>query len=1074
MPGAWRYNVNCSADMRASWYRCADKVSGTSTTITGVDDMKTYVVAVQAETDFGFTGWTNSAPVGTLQSPPSAPGPITVTRSGSTLTASWAAVSSATGYDVVSSKDGRKSWARHHTGTSSSSVTISGIDTSKTYVVGVRATNAVGSSGWVNSAPNFPDTSPPTPPALVTVTRSGATLTVSWPAVPGATGYNVNTSDNGRASWTRDSSDVTDTTVTLTKDAAKDYVVAVQAVNAHGGGGWRNSPVSLATPPPPAPTNLTAARQADESIVLSWSAAVGADSYDLSCAGSLGNWSPCGTALTATTATVTHIGGKKIIAKRHYNFAVRARNAAGVSDWTRLSSWQGAPDEVDAATVVSSRGNGTITLTWDIPFGDGPITWYHVLCSDDSGSTWDGCTSSARLYRPSDDEDQDADTVTYTVTGVANTTAYVVGIQVINEIDSSGWTDVDVAAMAPPQAPTLTVAPGEAGSGNLTLSANVPAAEAANLTKWEFRRKTGAATYTAWAAVPGATDVTVSHVVSGLTSNTAYTFQMRACNYGGCGTQSADVTGTPVDVPATPTNVYAGGGRNGYVYLTGGVSDNGADITRWEYQYKQSASTGSYSAWSSDWAVSHRDDTSLDARVGGLDNGTSYSFRVRAVNAGGPGPQSAVVSAVPQQRTKPKVSLSLSRSSVTEDGTVTVTASFPWGFTSTASTTVTVAVAATSPGTTSDYTLSANTTLTIPAYHESSTGMVTIGAVDDVFDEDDETFTVSATVSNSSSQGVTAPNAQTLTIRDNDTAAIVTSKSSLALREGGDSGTYTVQLGSQPTHAVTVTLSATNTLSTTVNPTSLSFTTANWNTAQTVTVTASDDNDGDSGTFSISHSATSTDSDYSSLAAKTVSVTVTDDDAPTAPAAPVWDPGTTSLDVSWSAPSYLGSGNDSIAGYELRWKETGTADWTTVTPSPATGTSHTLSTLTTGKSYDLEVRAKNNSNYWGPWSRSSLGTTGVPDAPKNLAVSPGHQSLTVSWETPDDTNGTTVLYYLVTYDCGGTTNTLLQLHDSNETSYSKEITGLTNGVACKVHVYAHTGSKAGATATKTATPTSSA
>ena len=59
----------------------------------------------------------------------------------------------------------------------------------------------------------------------------------------------------------------------------------------------------------------------------------------------------------------------------------------------------------------------------------------------------------------------------------------------------------------------------------------------------------------------------------------------------------------------------------------------------------------------------------------------------------------------------------------------------------------------------------------------------------------------------------------------------------------GSSATYTVKLGSQPSASVTVAVIEAASGEVTVNPTSLTFTSTTWNTAQTVTVTAGQDTD---------------------------------------------------------------------------------------------------------------------------------------------------------------------------------------------------------------------------------------
>ncbi|MFK8111404.1 MAG: hypothetical protein AB8B91_04360, partial [Rubripirellula sp.] len=96
----------------------------------------------------------------------------------------------------------------------------------------------------------------------------------------------------------------------------------------------------------------------------------------------------------------------------------------------------------------------------------------------------------------------------------------------------------------------------------------------------------------------------------------------------------------------------------------------------------------------------------------------------------------------------------------------------------------------------------------------------------------------------------------------------------------GFTDTYTVQLTSQPTHDVTVTLSHDGQLSTTT-PT-LTFTNANWNIPQLVTVTAVDDTDPeDFSSRSITHSFDSVDPAFKSSVSEvepTVEVTVLDND----------------------------------------------------------------------------------------------------------------------------------------------------------------------------------------------------
>ncbi len=114
------------------------------------------------------------------------------------------------------------------------------------------------------------------------------------------------------------------------------------------------------------------------------------------------------------------------------------------------------------------------------------------------------------------------------------------------------------------------------------------------------------------------------------------------------------------------------------------------------------------------------------------------------------------------------VILELTPATISEaDGVTTVKASLSAA--SSAETTIEVSATLNSPATAGDYELSDNTTLTIAAGATTSTGEVTITAVDDRVDGPDKTVTVSGQVTNSN--GIMNPIDVTLTILDDDEAA---------------------------------------------------------------------------------------------------------------------------------------------------------------------------------------------------------------------------------------------------------------------------------------------------------------
>ena len=117
-----------------------------------------------------------------------------------------------------------------------------------------------------------------------------------------------------------------------------------------------------------------------------------------------------------------------------------------------------------------------------------------------------------------------------------------------------------------------------------------------------------------------------------------------------------------------------------------------------------------------------------------------------------------------------------------------------------------------------------------------------------------------------------------VTVADDDVVALRFATNALTLTEGDTTGaTYTVALTSEPTAAVTLSVvpSAPDVVS--VVPAVLTFTSANWNTAQTVTVTALHDDDAVEDTVQLTHTASGGNFEGAS---STLSIIVEDDDTP--------------------------------------------------------------------------------------------------------------------------------------------------------------------------------------------------
>lgn len=115
---------------------------------------------------------------------------------------------------------------------------------------------------------------------------------------------------------------------------------------------------------------------------------------------------------------------------------------------------------------------------------------------------------------------------------------------------------------------------------------------------------------------------------------------------------------------------------------------------------------------------------------------------------------------------------------------------------------------------------------------------------------------------------------------DNDTAGFIVTPIDQITTEGGETGSFSIRLTSEPTGTVTIGLSSSDTTEGTVSPASVSFDNTDWNDPQTVTVTGVDDfiDDEDIPYSIITGTPTSTDNNYNNIDPDDVNMTNLDDD----------------------------------------------------------------------------------------------------------------------------------------------------------------------------------------------------
>ena len=184
-------------------------------------------------------------------------------------------------------------------------------------------------------------------------------------------------------------------------------------------------------------------------------------------------------------------------------------------------------------------------------------------------------------------------------------------------------------------------------------------------------------------------------------------------------------------------------------------------------------------------------------------------------------------------------------------------------------------VTVTVEGAAGDLTVSPET-LSFTTSNWSTRKLVTVSAAEDEDSIVDAPVTLRHMASGGGYDGVTAAEVE-VTIRENDIPGVTVTPTELSVTEGSRE-TYTVVLDTEPDGPVTVAVGGV-TGDLMVSPASLTFTSSNWSTAQTMTVMAAEDEDAlDDPPVTLTHTVSG--GDYTGVTAPNVVVTILENDVP--------------------------------------------------------------------------------------------------------------------------------------------------------------------------------------------------
>jgi fibronectin type 3 domain-containing protein len=468
----------------------------------------------------------------------------------------------------------------------------------------------------------------PAIPSSLSVEPGDTFNTVQWPAVVGATSYNLYWSD--ATPVTKQSTHVVKSAVSPYKHTSLTNGVllyyAVSAVNAAGESDLSTEIGAMPVAAVPAAPDVVHATPGDQQVTVDWAPVSGAVTYNL-------YWSNTATPVPGASG-VTKIAALTATSYSHtgltngttYKYVVTAVNAGGESVPSMVASVVPLPPAPSApASLKATSGDTLVNLDWSTSLG---ATAYNLYWSTTAGVV-PGATGVTKIAGLTG--------AIYAHTGLTNGTTYH---YVLTAVGLGGESGPSSEAMAKPLPP----APG--------APANLAATAGDTLVNLAWSPSLGATSYTLfWAAapgvVPGAAGVTAitgiagtTYLHSALTNGQTYYYVVRAENIGGPSAPSAEVSARPLPpVPGAPTNIAATTGDtqvhlawsapalatsyNVYWSKTAGVVPGAAGVTQ----------IGGVAATS----YLHT----------GLTNGDTYHYVVSANGAGGESLPSTEVSARP-------------------------------------------------------------------------------------------------------------------------------------------------------------------------------------------------------------------------------------------------------------------------------------------------------------------------------------------------------------------------------------------------------------------------------------------
>lgn len=459
--------------------------STTSYTVTGLSANTAYEFQMRT-INSGATG--DYGTVYKITTTPYAPSNASATADEKSATVTWGAVTGATNYDLL--------FNNIEYNTSLTSKTVTGLSANTSYTYQVRSRNADGMSSY-SSSKTVRTT--PTAPAAPTEKSTQTSITITWPAVSGATSYDIEF--NGTV-YTVTTNSKTFSNLT----PGTSYTYRVRSNNAYGSSSYSSQFTVKTLPNPPAvPTGVTVSNITTTSLTVKWNASSGATGYEVSVNNLIYS-------STSTSITITGLSSNT-----SYTCRVRAKNDGGTSAYST---------SVVVKTLLAAPPTPT-NITATATYNTATVSWSASKDASEYEIQFNGTTYTTTSCQK-------------TFTGLSANTSYSYRLRAKNSAGTSAYTAyLNVkTTVQPPATPT-----------------NVRATATADTVTIQWVSVSGATGYDVLFNGMLFEVSTISKTFTGLTPGATYSYQVRAKNTGGASPYSDSKY--IVTVPAQPTDVSA-------------------------------------------------------------------------------------------------------------------------------------------------------------------------------------------------------------------------------------------------------------------------------------------------------------------------------------------------------------------------------------------------------------------------------------------------------------------------------------------------------------------------------------